>query len=164
MASHSGFSYCSSFSTTPCLAATRGRRRFLPSSSLLDPDEAWLNLAAWKVTERQSQGTETLSFLMFLVFFFLGDPFIMTLNGIRWLLPRQNINTQLLFPELECIAEQTHSPVQHSPLTALDTFWTLQDLTLQRWIVTEWHLDANWQERSTLKLSEKPKTRIWKCE
>lgn len=46
----------------------------------------------------------------------------MALNGIRQLFPRQNRNAWLLFPELECIAEQTHSPVQHFPLSALDTF------------------------------------------
>lgn len=45
----------------------------------------------------------------------------MTLSGIRRLLLRQNKNAQFLFHDLECIAEQTHSPVQHSPLSALDT-------------------------------------------
>lgn len=63
MASHSSF-YGSSCSTTPCLAAVRGRRCFLPSPSLSDPGEARLNCIVWEVTERQSQGTETLSFLM----------------------------------------------------------------------------------------------------
>jgi len=36
------------------------------------------------------------------------------------------------------------------------------DLTWQRWTITECHLNANWQERSSLKLDKKPRARIWK--